>query len=69
MDQLRYYMGLLAKHLDTQISLLVSPEFSDGLPPSLVGNLGRSVNMGLKGLQLAGNSIMPVPDVLGQFHC
>ncbi len=65
MDQLRYFLGLLAKHLDTQISLLVAPEFSEGLPPSLVGNLSRPVNMGLKGLQLCGNSIMPVITYLG----
>ncbi|MDA1053820.1 MAG: aromatic amino acid ammonia-lyase [Planctomycetota bacterium] len=66
MDQLRYYVGMLAKHLDAQISLLVAPEFSQGLPPSLVGNMGRSVNMGLKGLQIAGNSIMPILTYLGQ---
>jgi phenylalanine ammonia-lyase len=60
MDQLRYYIGLLAKHLDVQIANLVAPEFSNGLPPSLVGNSQRSVNMGLKGLQIAGNSIMPL---------
>jgi phenylalanine ammonia-lyase len=65
MDQLRFYLGLLAKHLDAQISLLVAPEFSDGLPPSLVGNTSRSVNMGLKGLQIAGNSIMPILAFLG----
>ncbi|MBH8552285.1 aromatic amino acid lyase [Nostocaceae cyanobacterium CENA357] len=60
MDHLRYYIGLLAKHIDVQIALLVSPEFSNGLPPSLVGNPERSVNMGLKGLQISGNSIMPL---------
>ncbi|MFN6569407.1 aromatic amino acid ammonia-lyase [Dendronalium sp. ChiSLP03b] len=60
MDRLRYYIGLLAKHIDVQIALLVSPEFSNGLPPSLVGNLERKVNMGLKGLQISGNSIMPL---------
>ena len=60
MDQLRYYIGLLAKHLDVQIANLVAPEFSNGLPPSLVGNSQLSVNMGLKGLQIAGNSIMPL---------
>jgi phenylalanine ammonia-lyase len=65
MDQLRYYLALLAKHLDAQISLLVEPLFSNGLPPSLVGNPGRKVNMGLKGLQLAGNAIMPVIGFLG----
>ncbi len=60
MDYLRYYIGLLAKHLDVQIALLVAPEFNNGLPASLVGNPQRSVNMGLKGLQIAGNSIMPL---------
>ncbi|MEA5502851.1 aromatic amino acid ammonia-lyase [Halotia wernerae UHCC 0503] len=60
MDQLRYYIGLLAKHLDVQIAYLVAPEFNNGLPASLVGNRERSVNMGLKGLQIAGNSIMPL---------
>ncbi|MBX9256909.1 aromatic amino acid lyase [Desmonostoc muscorum CCALA 125] len=60
MDHLRYYLGLLAKHLDVQIALLVSPEFNNGLAPSLVGNRERKVNMGLKGLQICGNSIMPL---------
>jgi len=65
MDHLRYYIGLLAKHLDVQIALLVAPEFNGGLPPSLVGNPARKVNMGLKGLQLAGNSIMPLLTFFG----
>jgi len=60
MDQLRYHLGLLAKHLDVQIALLVTPEFSNGLPASLVGNRERSVNIGLKALQLVCNSIMPL---------
>ncbi|MEH2327776.1 HAL/PAL/TAL family ammonia-lyase [Nostoc sp.] len=60
MDQLRYYIGLLAKHLDVQIAYLVAPEFNNGLSASLVGNKERSVNMGLKGLQITGNSIMPL---------
>src|SRR6202012_1850968 len=38
MDQLRYHLGMLVKHMDAQIALLVAPEFSNGLPPSLVGN-------------------------------
>lgn len=65
MDQLRQYIGLTAKHLDVQIALLVSPEFSQGLPPSLVGNNGRAVNMGLKSLQITANSIMPMLTYLG----
>lgn len=59
MDQMRHYIGLMSKHLDAQISILVAPEFSNGLPASLVGNPERRVNMGLKGLQLTGNSIVP----------
>ncbi len=65
MDHLRYYLGLMAKHMDAQIALLVAPEFSAGLPPSLVGNTGRAVNMGLKGLQIAANSIMPLLSYYG----
>ena len=60
MDHLRYYLGLMAKHLDVQIAYLVAPEFNHGLPASLVGNPQRQVNMGLKGLQITGNSIMPL---------
>ena len=60
MDHLRYYLGLAAKHMDTQIALLAAPEFNAGLPASLVGNPERKVNMGLKGLQIAANSIMPL---------
>lgn len=65
MDQLRYYLGLLAKHIDVQIALMVAPEFNNGLPGSLVGNPERKVNMGLKGLQLTGNSIMPLLTFFG----
>ena len=65
MDQLRYYLGLLAKHIDVQIAVMVAPEFNQGLPPSLVGNPARRVNMGLKGLQLTGNSIMPLLTFFG----
>lgn len=60
MDQLRYYLSFMAKHLDVQIANVVSPAFNNGLPPSLIGNTNRAVNCGLKGLQLCGNSIMPV---------
>ena len=65
MDQLRYYLGLLAKHLDVQIALLAAPEFNNGLPPSLIGNQDRKVNMGLKGLQINANSIMPLLTFFG----
>ena len=60
MDDLRRDIGLLAKHLDVQIALLVSPEFNRGLSPSLRGNDQLPYNMGLKGLQICGNSIMPM---------
>ena len=60
MDDLRRYIGLMAKHLDVQIATLVAPEFNNGLPASLRGNEGLSYNMGLKGLQITGNSIMPM---------
>lgn len=65
MDHLRYCLGLMAKHVDSQIALLVSPEFNGGLPASLVGNPARKVNMGLKGLQIAANSIMPLVSFYG----
>ncbi len=65
MDDLRRFLGLLAKHLDVQIAQLVAPEFNHGLPASLRGNCERSFNMGLKGLQITGNSIMPMLTYLG----
>ncbi|KAF9347384.1 hypothetical protein BGX26_001140 [Mortierella sp. AD094] len=65
MDHLRYSLGLVAKHLDVQIAQLVAPEFNNGLPPSLVGNRARHVNMGLKGLQISANSIAPLLCFLG----
>lgn len=60
MDQLRYHIGMVAKHLDSQIAMVVAPEFNNGLTPSLVGNPAREVNVGLKPLQLTANSIMPM---------
>lgn len=66
MDQLRYYLGLLVKHLDVQIALLVTPEFNNGLPASLVGNRQSFVNTGLKALQLTANSLMPRISFFGQ---
>jgi phenylalanine ammonia-lyase len=60
MDQLRYYVGLLAKHLDVQIALLMMPEFSNGLPPSLIGNPDHALNVGFKSLQVVNHSIMPL---------
>lgn len=60
MDDLRRFLGLLAKHLDVQIAQLVAPEFNKGLPSSLRGSEELAFNMGLKGLQITGNSIMPL---------
>ena len=60
MDQLRYHMGMMAKHLDAQIAMVVAPEFNQGLTPSLAGNPGREVNVGFKPLQMTANSIMPM---------
>lgn len=65
MDHLRYYLGLLTKHLDVQVAQLVTPAFSRGLPASLVGNSTRRWNMGLKGLQICANSITPQIEFLG----
>ena len=65
MDRLRFQLGMLAKHLDVQIAALVAPEFNNGLSASLVGNQEREVNMGLKGLQISGNSIMPLISFYG----
>lgn len=65
MDHLRYCVGLAAKHMDAQIAMLVAPEFNSGLRASLVGNPERKVNMGLKGLQIAGNSVMPLLSYYG----
>lgn len=59
MDQLRYHIGLLAKHLDIQIAMAATPAFSNGLSAMLVGNTGRAINGGLQGLQICGNCIMP----------
>lgn len=60
MDQARQYIGLVSKHLDAQIAMLVMPEFNSGLPSSLTGNSTNQINMGLKGLQITANSIMPM---------
>jgi phenylalanine ammonia-lyase len=60
LDRVRSQLALTAKHNDVQIAMLMSPSMSDGLTPSLVGNPERARNMGLKGLQIAGNSLMPL---------
>ncbi len=60
MDHLRSHLAIMSKHLDAEIAMLVMPEFNAGLSPSLTGNQSNRTNMGLKGLQIAGNSIMPL---------
>ena len=66
MDQLRFYLGLIAKHLDVQIAFISSEKFNPDLAPCLIGNTEKSLNLGLKGLQMCGNSIMPLITYLGQ---
>ncbi|RIB11051.1 L-Aspartase-like protein [Gigaspora rosea] len=58
--QYGHSLGLIVKHIDTQIALLVSPEFNNNLPPSLLGNPKTNIQIGLKGLQICANSIMPI---------
>ncbi len=65
MDRMRYNLGMVAKYMDSQIALLVAPEFNNGLPPGLKGNMSIT-NMGLNGLQICGNSIMPMIGFYGQ---
>lgn len=66
MDQVRKSIGLIAKHIDSQVALLMTPEFSLGLPPSLVGNSDLKTNVGFKSLQIVGNSLMPLLEFYGQ---
>lgn len=65
MDSLRQQLGLVAKHLDVQLALLVTPAFSGGLAGSLAGNTASPVNMGLKGMQLTANSLLPMLEFHG----
>jgi hypothetical protein len=58
LDSARFLMGLLAKHVDAQIALLMTPEFSFGLNASLVGNTAAKINVGLKALQVNANQMM-----------
>ncbi|MBO6716438.1 MAG: aromatic amino acid lyase [Rhizobiaceae bacterium] len=66
MDQLRFHIGLVAKHIDAQIALLMTPEFNYGLNPSLVGNAEPGVHVGLKSLQIGGNQMAPLISYYGQ---
>jgi phenylalanine ammonia-lyase len=65
MDQLRLHVGMIAKHVDVQVALLMTPEFSYGLSPSLVGKEG-SINIGLKSIQVSCNQMMPLLGFYGQ---
>lgn len=65
-DTLRAQLAMLLKHLDVQIAMLVTPEFNNGLPPSLVGNPAHGLNMGLKSLQLTCNSLAPLVQFYGR---
>lgn len=64
MDRLRQALALSAKHVDTQIALLMAPEFSRGLPPSLACD-DTGLGVGCKALQLGGNSVVPLLEHLG----
>jgi phenylalanine ammonia-lyase len=66
LDSVRYLVGLMAKHVDAQIALLMTPEFSFGLNASLVGNAAAKVNVGLKALQVNGNQMMTLISFYGQ---
>jgi phenylalanine ammonia-lyase len=66
MDSLRFHMGMMAKHLDSQIALLMTPEFSNGLSASLVANTESGLNVGFKSLGVNGNQMMPLLGFYGQ---
>ncbi len=66
MDNQRYQLAMLIKHIDVQIALLVTPEFSYGLSPSLVGNTENGLFVGLKSLQIACNGIAPLVHFYGR---
>lgn len=66
MDSLRYLIGLMCKHIDSQIALLITPAFSHGLTPALVGNMEAGVNVGLKSLHIGMNQMSTQISYLGQ---
>jgi phenylalanine ammonia-lyase len=66
LDSVRYLIGLMVKHLDAQIALLMAPEFSFGLSASLVGNAAAKINVGLKALQVNANQMMTLISFYGQ---
>ena len=66
MDSTRYLTGLMCKHIDSQIALLITPPFSNGLTPALVGNMETGVNVGLKSLHIGMNQMSTQISYLGQ---
>jgi phenylalanine ammonia-lyase len=66
MDSTRYLIGLMCKHIDSQIALLITPAFSNGLTPALVGNMKTGVNVGLKSLHIGMNQMATQISYLGQ---
>ncbi|MBS0124992.1 HAL/PAL/TAL family ammonia-lyase [Thetidibacter halocola] len=66
MDSTRYFIGLMCKHIDSQIALMITPAFSNGLTPALVGNMKTGVNVGLKSLHIGMNQMSTQISYLGQ---
>lgn len=66
MDSTRYLVGLMCKHIDSQIALMITPAFSNGLTPALVGNMATGVNVGLKSLHIGMNQMSTQISYLGQ---
>ena len=66
MDSTRYLIGLMCKHIDSQIALMITPAFSNGLTPALVGNMDAGVNVGLKSLHIGMNQMSTQISYLGQ---
>lgn len=60
MDKMRICIALLAKHNEAQLALLVEPQFSNGLPPSLVPEPEKALSVGIKPLQILSNSLTPL---------
>ena len=66
MDSTRYLIGLMCKHIDSQVALMITPAFSNGLTPALVGNMETGVNVGLKSLHIGMNQMSTQISYLGQ---
>lgn len=66
MDSTRFLIGLMCKHIDSQVALMITPAFSNGLTPALVGNMETGVNVGLKSLHIGMNQMSTQISYLGQ---